>query len=266
MTLEEMLAEAGITEMEIMRYADGVLAPEKRPVVRAALARYPELMQLLESFLFTRGPLVEAYDEVLDAPIPARIMKLVQPRREPASFRDLINVASWPRFRVRAPVFAVAALAAVALAAWLMNYVTRYEFIPPERQGVAAPPALQQALDQTPMRAPALLADGASIVPQLTFYSRLNQWCREFATLYGDRAVWQGRLACRGSDGVWRVRTETDPLPFRPDAQAPDAGTRPAGEAGMGILATARDDLKVGDMLGAAVEADLIRGGWQRKP
>ena len=81
MTLEEMLAEAGITEMEIMRYADGVLAPERRPVVRAALAKYPELMQLLESFLFTRGPLVEAYDEVLDAPIPARIMKLVQPRR-----------------------------------------------------------------------------------------------------------------------------------------------------------------------------------------
>ena len=60
---------------------------------------------------------------------------------------DLVNPASWPRFRFRAPVFAVAALAAVALAAWLMNYVARYDFIPPERQGVAVPPALQQALD-----------------------------------------------------------------------------------------------------------------------
>ena len=56
MTLEEMLAEAGITEMEIMKYADGVLAPERRPLVRAALAKYPELMQLLETFIFTRGP------------------------------------------------------------------------------------------------------------------------------------------------------------------------------------------------------------------
>jgi hypothetical protein len=262
MTLEEMLAEAGITEMEIMRYADGVLAPERRPVVRAALARYPELMQLLESFLFTRGPLVEAYDEVLDAPIPARIMKLLQRRREPASLRDFINVA----FRVRAPVFAVAALAAVALAAWLMNYVTRYDFIPPDRQGVAAPTALQQALDKTPMRASARLAEGVSIEPQLTFYSRLNQWCREFGTIYGDNAVWQGRLACRGSDGVWRVRVETNPLPFRPDGPAADADSRPAGEAAMGSLATARDDLKAGDMLGAAAEADLIGKGWQGKP
>ena len=94
MTLEEMLAEARITEMEIMRYADGVLAPERRPIVRAALAKYPELMQLLESFLFTRGPLVDAYDEVLDAPIPARILNLLQPR---PSVRPPFSIGSIPR-------------------------------------------------------------------------------------------------------------------------------------------------------------------------
>lgn len=266
MTLEEMLAEAGITEMEIMRYADGVLAPERRPIVRAALARYPELMQLLESFLFTRGPLVEAYDEVLDAPVPARIMNLLRPRPEPPSLLDLLGVGSWHRFRPRAPVFAVAALAAIALPAWLMNYVARYDYIPPERQGVAVPPALQQALDTTPMRASARLAHGLSMEPQLTFYSRLKIWCREFGMVYGDNALWQGRLACRGSDGIWRVRNEAAPLPFRPDAQAPDDEGRVAGEAAKGAMAKARDDLKGEDVLGVDAEADVIKRGWPSQP
>jgi anti-sigma factor RsiW len=68
MTLEDMLTDAGITKMEIMEYADGVLAPARRPVVRAALAKYPELMQLLETFIFTRDRLKDVYDEVLELP------------------------------------------------------------------------------------------------------------------------------------------------------------------------------------------------------
>src|SRR5262245_52643024 len=126
MTLEEMLAEARMTEMEIMRYADGVLAPERRPIVRAALATYPELMQLLESFLFTRGPLVDAFDAVLAAPVPARILNVLQPRRRQPSFLDWLNSASWPQLRFRTLAFAVAGLTAVTLLAWLMNYAVRY--------------------------------------------------------------------------------------------------------------------------------------------
>jgi hypothetical protein len=41
---------------------------------------------------------------------------------------------------------------------------------------------------------------------------------------------------------------------------------RPAGEEALGILATARDDLKAGEMLGLEAEADLIKRGWQGKP
>ena len=74
--------------MEIMEFADGVLAPERRPVVRAALAKYPELMQVLESFLFTRGPLKDVYDEVLNAPIPdPRSGSCDRPAAAPATTR-----------------------------------------------------------------------------------------------------------------------------------------------------------------------------------
>jgi len=264
MTLEETLAEARITEMEIMRYADGVLAPERRPIVRAALATYPELMQLLESFLFTRGPLVDAFDVVLDAPVPARILNVLQPRQQPAGFFDWLNPATWPQLRFRTPVFAVAGLAAVALLAWLMNYAVRYDFIPPDRQGVAAPSTLQQALDATPVGASVQLVEHLAFEPQLTFYSRLKLWCREYGLTYGNNALWEGRLACRGTDGVWRVLSETNPLPSKPDGRLPD--WQPAGEDALGGLATARADLKVGDVLGVEAEADLIKNRWQGRP
>ena len=258
MTLEEMLAEARITEMEIMRYADGVLAPERRPIVRAALATYPELMQLLESFLFTRGPLVDAFDVVLDAPVPARILNVLQPRPRPPAFLDWLNPATWPQLGFRTPVFAVAGLAAVALLAWLMNYAVRYDFIPPDRQGMVAPSTLQQALDATPMRVSVQLAEHLSLEPQLTFYSRLKLWCREFGLTYGD-SLWEGRLACRGTDGLWRVLRQTNPLRSRPDIYS-------SGEAAAGVLAAARDDLKAGGMLGREEEAKLIAKRWQAKP
>jgi hypothetical protein len=189
-------------------------------------------------------------------------MNLLRPRPEPPSLLDLLGLGNWPRLRPRAPVFAVAALAAIALAAGLMNHVARYDYIPPERQGVAAPPALQQALDKTPVGASTRLADGVSIEPRLTFSSRLKLWCREFGTIYGDNALLQSRLACRGSDGIWRVRNETDPVIYKPDAQGP----RLAGEAAQGVIARARDELKDGDVLGVDAEAELIRNGWQGRP
>src|SRR4029453_13900141 len=124
-----------------------------------------------ESFLFTRGPLVEAYDEVLDAPVPARIVNLLRTRPRPASLLDWLNPARWPRFRFRAPVFAVAALAAVTLVAWLMNYAARNDFIAPDRQGVGVPAALHWGRGAPPMRASAPLANTEVVLePQLTFY------------------------------------------------------------------------------------------------
>ena len=64
-----------------------------------------------------------------------------------------------------------------------------------------------------------MLAEGLSLEPQLTFYSRLKLWCREYGMVYGDNALWVGRVACRGTDGVWRVRDETNPLRLRPDTK-----------------------------------------------
>ncbi len=114
----------------IMPYADGVLAPDQRPAVRDALARDPELMQRFESFLFTRGPLARAFDAVLAAPIPERLLEAV---RGPAPQRtrptaSLLGSARLARladmFRVPdfSPAVAIPAVLVGVAAGWLAHY------------------------------------------------------------------------------------------------------------------------------------------------
>lgn len=284
--LQDLLRKANVTETDIMEYADGVLAPRRRLAVRTALATYPDLMQLLESYLFTRGPVASAFTELYSQSSSERLLSRLEqagqpparPRRKLFSF----SRSNLPPFKLkfRAPVIAAfAALAAVVLTAWFMNQrinemklvnqqlsqrmtLMVRDFVPPDKQGVAAPPLLQQALEATPMGQSARLADHIAVKPQLTFFSRLEIWCREFGLVYGDNALWLGQLACRDKDGVWRVRIETNPRLLL-------GKEYPAGEEGEGVLARARDDLKhrdVGDMLGPEKEKPLLENHWQGKP
>ena len=298
--LQDLLRKANVTETDIMEYADGVLAPRRRLAVRTALANYPDLMQLLESYLFTRGPVASAFTELYSQSSSEQLLsRLEQAEQPPARPRRKLfsfSRSNLPPFKLkfRAPVIAAfAALAAVVLTAWFMNQrinemklvnqqvsqrineinqvnqqlsqrMTQMvrDFVPPDKQGVAAPPLLQQALESTPMGQSARLADHIAVKPQLTFFSRLEIWCREFGLVYGDNALWLGQLACRDKDGVWRVRIETNPRLLL-------GKEYPAGEEGEGVLARARDDLKhrdVGDMLGPEKEKPLLENHWQGKP
>jgi hypothetical protein len=268
MTLEELLAEAGITEMEIMAYADGVLAPERRPVVRAALTKYPELMQLLESFLFTRGPLVEAYDEVLDAPVPETLLRPFQPpaqppaprRRRLAFLKDMLFGSPAGGFRRTA--FALAAISTAVFAAWLLlSRSVGYDFATFGERGFVASPALQRALDETPMGKSARIGGGLSIIPQLTFSRRHEIWCREFEVVFGG-GKHAGALACRRDDGAWSVGvgTEAERVDASPGEHTPAVRKSE-------ILDGARRGIKdSNDMLSIEEEDGAIKDGWKRKP
>ncbi len=269
MTLNEMLAEAGITEMEIMQYADGVLAPERRPLVRAALAKYPELMQLLETFIFTRGQLPDVYDEVLDAPIPETLLRLLVPpppvppppprRRRLGILRDIFLGSGAGGFRRTA--FALAAVSAIVGAAWLLpGRSAGYDFATFSEKGFVASPALQQALEVTPMGKSAPIGGGLSIVPQLTFATRQKIWCREIGLVFG--ADKQGAaLACRGDDGDWRVKVTTEAV----HVQTSPKDHQPAARENE-ILDGARSGIKDDDVLSAEAELVVIGNGWKRRP
>ena len=264
MTLEEMLAEAGITEMEIMEYADGVLAAERRPVVRAALAKYPELMQLLETFIFTRGPLKDVYDEVLNAPIPDTLLDIVVPPVPPPAPRRRRGLGTLIDTWFGSPArtaFALAAVCAVVLAAWLLlSRPGGYDFATFGDRGFVASPELQRALDTTPMGKSAPIGRGLSVTLQLTFSRQHEIWCREFDVVFGGGR--QSRaLACRSEDGTWSVAVGAGAQTVA-DTPGPGAAARTSG-----IVDAARKGIKdTNDALSKEAEDDLIRDGWKRKP
>jgi hypothetical protein len=207
MTLEEMLAEAGITEMEIMKYADGVLASERRPLVRAALAKYPELMQLLETFIFTRGPLKDAYDEVMEAPIPEALLALLlPPEPPPAPRRGKVGtfLDTWFGSPART-AFALAAMSAVVLAAWLLlSRPVGNDFATFGERGYVASSPLHQVLEKTRQGETVKISKDLSIRPRSTFDTSQGTRCREIDVIFPNRME-TAALACRGSDGAWRV-------------------------------------------------------------
>ena len=76
-----------ISDEVLMAYVDGELPEEERKALQAALARDALLMQRLESFVFTRGPLLPPYNAVLSAPIPERISQLLAAAEPPVPRR-----------------------------------------------------------------------------------------------------------------------------------------------------------------------------------
>ena len=272
--IEELLAEAGIKEMEIMAYADGVLAPERRPVVRAALAKYPELMQLLESFLFTRGPLVEAYDEVLEAPIPEALLRPFQsPPQPPAPRRGLLSFLKDILFGPSAGAFrrtalALATISAVVLAAWLLNRPIGYDFARFGERGFVASPSLQRALDTTQRGETTGIAGGLSIRPRATFRTVQGTWCREIDVTFPN-GLEATALACRGGDGAWRVPVNLglaakdygvaggkQDKPQQPERNVPDEGLE--------MLAGAKRQVGSEDAT-LEKEKSLIDRGWTER-
>lgn len=266
--IEKLLMLAKVTAPEIMQYADGVLPQPRRLEVRLALIENPGLMQLLESYLCTRTRVAEAFDEVCLETDPARYFNAPQepsPRTPPTRpRRRLFGLVrpEVPSFKLRGSIVAAcAALLLAALVAWFMR-----DFIAPDKQGLAAFPLLQKALEITASRQSARLAAHLSIEPRLTFYSqRIGRWCREYVLTYGDNALSQGQLACRGSDGVWRVRDATETVVVK-DSVAPKDRTDPAGEAALNVLPRTRDYLEIKDPLDPEEERRLIANGWQGGP
>jgi len=269
MRLEDMLTDAGITEMEIMEYADGVLAPARRPVVRAALAKYPELMQLLETFIFTRDRLKDVYDEVLELPPPEPLLaRLLPPVPAPAPRRrrglgTLID--TWFGTPART-AFALAAVCAVVLAAWLLlSQPAGYDLATFGERGNVASPQLKRVLDRTPQGETVRVSKGLSIRPRSTFNTEQGTRCREIDVIFPNRME-TAALACRGSDGAWRLPLIPTPpaTTYETAGKNKDKPPQQSGSAvdeGSEMLAGAKRQIGSRDVSPGG-EKILIEKGW----
>ena len=165
-----------ISDEVLMAYVDGELPEEERKTLQAALARDAPLMQRLESFVFTRGPLLPAYNAVLSAPIPERISQLLAAAEPPVPRRTTPSGGSSKLRRIVAGFWA--------------------PFLSP----AAAIPVV-------------VAGAGSSLVlePTFTFATAKGGWCRQYRLFHRDGQAASG-VACR-DQGVWRVNAQTPVAP-----------------------------------------------------
>jgi len=261
MTLEEFMpvvSKAGITMEELMAYADGALPPDRRLAVRAALVENPELMELLESFLITRGGVPRTFEGLLAAPVPKRVLDVVHSApvgRPPVRGSRLRDLVRRPMLgRVGMPVLA-AGLGALVAGAWLLGSAPASIGVIDQR-GLAPAAAVQQALEGTRSGDSVRIARDLSIRPKLTFRSKAGTWCRQYDLLW-DQGLEAANLACRGSDGVWRVLIGTGAVPSRKAVPAGPDELEPAR-----LIEDARRGLIDGTSLRLAEEEQRIRERW----
>lgn len=258
-------ASNSISDEALMRFVDGNLPPDEQSSMAAEIARDPDLTKRLEAFRFTREELVDAYAPALQ--VSRELMERflgtgagsAPPHNHTKTGPGAISVLK--RLNLRRQVMAMAAAVTLLLAGasgWLLRDSLR-----PDYAGLVAPPQLQRALDETPSGGSAPLAGDLSVRLNSTFASLQGRWCREFTTVYSDRAQ-APALACRGADGIWRIEAQEDP--HDPARQSPDPqGYVPVGAGQPELVAEHRDRIMGAD-LSLEDEANLIKGHWKRKP
>ncbi len=113
-----MTDDSGITELDLLAYADGRLEPARAQKVEAALAADPELRAKVADFAAQNRELAAQFDAYANAPLPERLARVLAPRRERPARR-----------RVRAAVVQAAAVVLIALAAgtggWTLGRMDR---------------------------------------------------------------------------------------------------------------------------------------------
>jgi surface antigen len=234
-------------------------------------------MEVYEACRFTRGPLASVFDDVVAAPIPDRLLRIVRDTDSPqpraaAPVRDrggllagLLDILRMPAF---SPAVAIPALLAAAAGGWLVHYAAGPAS--PDGRGVVDTAVLQRALEVTPAGGSAGIDRGLTLMPKFTFVTRQNIWCRQYSLTDGG-GLEAGGIACRNSDGVWQVlmQTRAAPAPRAPSAKdtrwvgvgEPPGDKAPPDNASVldGVRAQVKSDDPV--LNGNEVE-QLIGKGW----
>jgi hypothetical protein len=249
--------------------ADGLLSSDQRAGLGAVLARNPRLKNLYESFRFIPDPLASAFDAVLTAPIPERLLRTVRespsseawarrPRKTWASRAWLAELLS-PAFF---PAVALPALAITVAAGWLLHTATGAGA---DARGHLASAEAQYALEVAPTGAKVDISLGFRLTPRFTFTRQDKAWCRQYTLSYPENLE-AGGVACRNKAGAWQALVETG---LTTPAAPPSPGSfqivgqvQPESER---TLDRVRSQLKQGNVLGPEEEAERIAEHWKTK-
>lgn len=239
----------------LMAYADGELDLVERAGIEAAMAVDPDIALAVERHRRLAARVEEAYRDVLDEPVPAKLAALVSPPAATPVIRlsDHRSMRAEPVAPPPARLPYWAAIAASVTIGLLIGLFLLREPAPPWQEsdtGLIAKGDLDYALT-------AELAGGTGVDDVrvgISFRDREGAYCRAFH-LQQDAPL--AGLACRaGSE--WRLQVIAA-------AAKQEGELRPAAAMPMAVL-HAIDAAIDGEPLDAAAESAARDAGWQAPP
>ncbi|HYD74212.1 MAG TPA: zf-HC2 domain-containing protein [Candidatus Binatia bacterium] len=228
----------------LMAYADGELSAEERAEIERALAADPALRAQLETHQKMRVQLGGAYADILDDPVPERLLSAARgPTPQAAEVVDLsARREAKAKWSVREwGAMAASLVGGLVIGLGAMN--TQAPLITVTGDGMSARGTLERALDTQ------LASDEADAVRiGLSFRTEDGGYCRTFELT--ERGT--SGIACRDADG-WDI-----PMTAAHGAQG-DIRMAGASEAVLNVVATMID----GDPLDAEAEAAARDADWR---
>lgn len=238
----------------LMAYADDELDAGTRAAVEAAMAADPEIARRIAQHKALRSRLHSAFNEVLDEPVPARLLQVV---RNDRAAPGKTNVVALRRHRIQR--WGLPQWTAIAASLIVGVIAGRSVLV---RSGMSGPIVMKdgQVLARGALAdalADQLAANQTAAAPVrigVSFRARSGEYCRTFA-MSAPGAL--AGLACRAGDS-WRVRVLA-----RAETGAEPGTYRQAASAMPPAVVAAVSNMIVGEPLDAPAEAAARARRWQ---
>ena len=208
------MQEPEFTDEELMAYADGELAEDRASALDVALSESTELADRLALFVDTRAIAKDAWDPMLQDPVPEHLVQRVRDlaasdqQRQTGGDDTIIAFPQRAPLQADVPVWKLPLAAGLALAiglgAGVMLSQDRGTGVSGIEIAAFADARIVAALDTVPSGEAAVLADGARVAPITTFYDGAQTLCREFEFDRADGMTIVS-VACQ-RDGQWDVQ------------------------------------------------------------
>lgn len=204
------------TDEALLAFADGELPAEETTAIARYLETDEEARAIVEAFRQSGAVAATAYDHVLDAPVPQRLIDAALGKSQAAATAErATNVVpmrrprnGWPRVSIMLAPLAAAVLLAVGT-------VAAYRLVADEPAGsfqlVVGPvdtgSAAFKLLEVTPANQPVAVGTSELMVVA-TFFDRNGRPCREFEITGGGNAggtSMSAAIGCRNAGGRWSI-------------------------------------------------------------
>ena len=260
-----------ISDEMLMAYADGALATADRQRVEAYLQSSSASVDRLRLFTSTGTELATLLDAAMREPLPPRLVQAILDAPTPSAkisqtrsrsvIAGLAALAAVIPSRQNAWAFASILLVGIGVG-WALGSVyspksASAQLVVSSESGLRAGAGLQRVLSTVLTGSKEPIdgnAPGWSVKPSFTFESTDGNICRQYEVETPGEVYFSG-LACRLTNGQWRIEAHT---PIKPIRNANGTAYLPAGKITSPVVEGAVGKILKGDVFAPQEEKRLI--------